>query len=232
MRDPRAGSYGVVAVVLLVALKIAALGSLPPAARVARADRRAVPRALGHRPGDRHLRLRPAGGHGRDFKESIRLTHVVVAGAIALGAAGWLGGVVGVVAWTAGSLAVLFAGQWIAGRLGGLSGDIYGAICEITETGVLVLFGIQAVEPARMNDSRPGDRRDAAHGRRRRQRGADATGRAHEAGRQPRHARTAARPAGGDPADAAAGRSSGRPSWSSRPTTASRMTASAPTRSR
>ena len=34
MRDPRAGSYGVVAVVLLLALKIAALGSLPPALRM------------------------------------------------------------------------------------------------------------------------------------------------------------------------------------------------------
>ena len=145
MRDPRAGSYGVVAVVLLVALKIAALGSLPPAVRTPALivapclGRWGIVLATGT-----FAYARPE-GMGRDFKESIRLVHVLIAGAVALGAAGGLGGVVGLIAWTAGSLAVLFAGQWVAGRLGGLSGDIYGAICEITETGVLVLFGIQAV---------------------------------------------------------------------------------------
>jgi adenosylcobinamide-GDP ribazoletransferase len=144
MRDPRAGSYGVVAVVLVVALKIAALGSLPPAMRTPALilapclGRWGIVLATGA-----FAYARPE-GMGRDFKDSIRLTHVVVAGAIALGAAGGLGGAPGLLAWTAGSLVVLFAGQWVAGRLGGLSGDIYGAICEMTETGVLVLFGVQA----------------------------------------------------------------------------------------
>jgi adenosylcobinamide-GDP ribazoletransferase len=145
MRDPRAGSYGVVAVVLLIAFKIAALGSLPPALRTPALilapclGRWGIVLATGT-----FAYARPE-GMGRDFKESIRLAHVMVAGAIALGAAGLLGGVSGLLAWTAASLAVLFAGQWVAGRLGGLSGDVYGAICEIGETGVLVLFGIQVV---------------------------------------------------------------------------------------
>ena len=43
----------------------------------------------------------------------------------------------------AGQVVVVLAGQWVAGRLGGLSGDIYGAICEIVETGALVTLGLQ-----------------------------------------------------------------------------------------
>jgi len=145
MRDPRAGSYGVVAVTLLIALKIAALSSLPPAMRTPALivapclGRWGIVLATGA-----FAYARPE-GMGCDFKGSIRPAHVLVAGAIALVAAGGLGGVTGLLAWTAGSLAVLFGGQWVAGRLGGLSGDVYGATCEITETGVLVLFGIQAV---------------------------------------------------------------------------------------
>ncbi len=144
MRDPRAGSYGVVAVVLLVALKVAALGSLPPALR---APALIVAPCLGRwgivLATGAFAYARPE-GMGRDFKASVRPTHVIVAGAIALGAAGTMGGASGLFVWTGGSLVVLLAGQWIAGRLGGLSGDVYGAICEITEAGVLVAFGVQA----------------------------------------------------------------------------------------
>jgi adenosylcobinamide-GDP ribazoletransferase len=82
-------------------------------------------------------------GMGRAFKESIRWTHVAVAGILSLGAAGLLAGAGGLLIWTVVCTAVLLAGRWVAGRLGGLSGDTYGAICEITETGVLVAFGVQ-----------------------------------------------------------------------------------------
>jgi adenosylcobinamide-GDP ribazoletransferase len=143
MRDPRAGSYGVVAVVLVLGLKIAALASLPPAVRplglvlAPCLGRWGIVLATGA-----FAYARPV-GMGRDFKESIRWRHVVLAGGIALVASAVLAGPLGVLTWTVGSLAVLLAGQWIAARLGGLSGDIYGAICETVETGVLVLLGLQ-----------------------------------------------------------------------------------------
>jgi adenosylcobinamide-GDP ribazoletransferase len=143
MRDPRAGSYGVVAVVLLLALKVAAISSLPPAMRTPALilapslGRWGIVLATGA-----FTYARPE-GMGRDFKESIRVQHVIVAGAIALGAAGVLAGAPGLFVWTGASLLVLLAGQWIAGRLHGLSGDIYGAICETIETGALVVFGAQ-----------------------------------------------------------------------------------------
>jgi adenosylcobinamide-GDP ribazoletransferase len=142
MRDPRAGSYGVVAVILLLALKIAALVSLPLAIRpyalvlAPCLGRWAIVLSTGA-----FAYARPD-GMGRDFKEAIRLRHVVVAGLTALLAAAILAGPQGVLTWTAGSLAVLVAGQWISARLGGLSGDIYGAVCESIETATLVLLGI------------------------------------------------------------------------------------------
>ena len=142
MRDPRAGSYGVVAITLLLLLKVAALGALPPATRpvalvlAPALGRWGIVLATG---AFAYVRLE---GMGRDFKDSIRWPHLVIGGIIALGAAAVLAGAPGVIIWTGGSLAVLGIGQWVTGRLGGLSGDIYGAICEIVETGALVLLGL------------------------------------------------------------------------------------------
>jgi adenosylcobinamide-GDP ribazoletransferase len=142
MRDPRAGSYGVVAVVLLLACKVAALGSLPESSRAA---------ALMLAPcfGRWGIVLttytfayaRPE-GMGRSFKDSIRVQHLIAAGVIALGAAGLLGGIAGVVIWTIVGWLVLAGGRVISGALGGVTGDSYGAICEVTEAGVLVAFGL------------------------------------------------------------------------------------------
>jgi adenosylcobinamide-GDP ribazoletransferase len=71
------------------------------------------------------------------------LKHVILAGAIALGAA-WLGaGSAGVVLWLAVGAGVMLAARLIAPRLGGLTGDTYGAICELTEAGVLIALGLR-----------------------------------------------------------------------------------------
>lgn len=142
MRDPRAGSYGVVAVVLLLACKLAALGALPPASRAAAL---LLAPCLGRwgivLTTYTFAYARPE-GMGRSFKDSIRLQHLIVAGLIALFAAGYLGGIEGIVVWTAVGWLVLAGGRMIAGALGGVTGDSYGAICELTEAGVLVAFGL------------------------------------------------------------------------------------------
>ncbi|MBC8030283.1 MAG: adenosylcobinamide-GDP ribazoletransferase, partial [Pyrinomonadaceae bacterium] len=72
-----------------------------------------------------------------------RWVHVAVAAFIALGAAGLIAGWSGILIWLGVSGAVLLVGRWIVGRLGGLSGDTYGALCEIMESGVLVAFGLR-----------------------------------------------------------------------------------------
>jgi len=143
MRDPRAGSYGVVAVVLVLALKLTALSALPPSARGAALllapclGRWGIVLATYTFP-----YARPE-GMGRAFKESIRLEHLIVAGAVSSVAAGLFGGITGVAAWSVVGLAVMLGSQAITLRLGGLTGDSYGTICELTEAGVLVAFGLR-----------------------------------------------------------------------------------------
>jgi adenosylcobinamide-GDP ribazoletransferase len=142
MRDPRAGAYGVVAIVLLLALKLAALASLPPQLRFGSLlvapclGRWAIVLVTSQFPYARQE------GMGQAFKQSLRWTHVVVAGAIAAEVSVLVLGVSGIVVWFLASTAALIVAHYVASRLGGLTGDTYGAICELVETGVLVALGL------------------------------------------------------------------------------------------
>ncbi len=143
MRDPRAGSFGVVSVVLLLALKIAALASLPIESRIAALvvapclGRWAIVLVTGS-----FAYARPE-GMGRAFKDSVGRHHVVMAGLLSACAAGAMVGGGGIIIWIVASAGALLAGRWATARLGGVTGDIYGAICELVETGVLVALGLQ-----------------------------------------------------------------------------------------
>jgi adenosylcobinamide-GDP ribazoletransferase len=143
MRDPRAGAFGVVGVVLLLALKLAALGSLPQ-------DSRLTAMLLAPPLGRWAIVLvtrtfpyaRPE-GMGRSFKDAVRWTHVAIAGTMAAVLAWVIAGPGGLMVAGSVSVLALLVARWMAGRLGGLSGDSYGAVCELTEAGVLVALGLQ-----------------------------------------------------------------------------------------
>jgi adenosylcobinamide-GDP ribazoletransferase len=130
MRDSRVGSFGVLAAILVLLLEYAALASsTDPARRVALVLAPAVGRwamavALWLFPYSR------AEGRGTAFKAGLRWHHVLLAsiwtaGSVALLQAGalWLLPVLLVL--------VLAMGRWIVTRIGGLTGDSYGALCEI-----------------------------------------------------------------------------------------------------
>jgi adenosylcobinamide-GDP ribazoletransferase len=142
MRDPRAGAYGVVAIVLLLGLKVAALASLPAHLRFGSLlvapclGRWSIVLVTSQFPYARNE------GMGQAFKQSLKWTHVVVAGAIAAEVAVLVLGVSGIAVWFAASTAALIVAHYVASRLGGLTGDTYGAICELVETGVLVALGL------------------------------------------------------------------------------------------
>ncbi|MCZ7544730.1 MAG: adenosylcobinamide-GDP ribazoletransferase [Anaerolineae bacterium] len=147
MKDARAGSWAVVGLALLLLGKWSALGAVTPLLLVLPAgdgalgddgggvclslcaplrDWGLLPRGAGPgagRGGDAdRARCRRGGGRAR---------------------AGWAAALA---AAAVGPLVALLAGRWAAGRLGGgLTGDVYGALCELTELACLiVLSGVEA----------------------------------------------------------------------------------------
>jgi adenosylcobinamide-GDP ribazoletransferase len=146
MRDSRVGAFGVLAAALALLAQYACLVELAPLARLIAlvvaltAGRWAMALALGAFPSARAEGLGAAYG-ARAGLRPIAVATIFAAG-IAAGAAQWwspagwslpLGGL-------ALALAVgLAGGRWLASRLGGLTGDTYGAICVVAETAVLYL---------------------------------------------------------------------------------------------
>lgn len=140
MRDARIGAYGVTAIVLVLALKIAALASLPPGLRwrallVAPVLGRLGPLVL--------ARLCPparAEGAGHAFALAVGTRSlgvaVLVAAAVAVGLVGPWGALL---LAAAGADAVAFA-LYLRRRLGGLTGDCLGALVEASEASVLTVL--------------------------------------------------------------------------------------------
>jgi adenosylcobinamide-GDP ribazoletransferase len=133
MRDPRAGAFGVVGLVCVVALKIAAVEALPAALR---------PQLLALAPGLGRWSIVllatvfPYGrvsGLGAPLKAAA--TPRVLAIATVLPLAGCLVlGPVGIVCGVLAAATALALGRWLMRLLPGLTGDCYGAVCEVVET--------------------------------------------------------------------------------------------------
>jgi adenosylcobinamide-GDP ribazoletransferase len=137
MRDPHTGAFGVVGIVCMLLLKVAAVEALPTSTR---------PQALVLAPTLVRWSIallsaafpygRP-GGLGAPLKAAATPRRLAVATLVALLAclAAWpigsvLGAAVLVLAWLLGSALMRV--------LPGLTGDCYGAVCEVVETVVLV----------------------------------------------------------------------------------------------
>jgi adenosylcobinamide-GDP ribazoletransferase len=137
LSDPRAGVFGVVTVVLVLGLRVAALAALDPdpllLAGLWGAARAAMGVALAIVP-----YARPGGGLASAFADT-PLVAPVVGGAVALVlvpvAIGWPG-LAAAGALVAGSAAVLLLAR---ARLGGYTGDVLGAAGVVGETCALVV---------------------------------------------------------------------------------------------
>jgi adenosylcobinamide-GDP ribazoletransferase len=137
MRDPRTGAFGVVALISVVALKIAALDSLPPPSRLGLI---VLAPGLGRWAIVLLATLFPYGrssGLGSPLKSSATPRALLLAsvpplvGCLLLGPLGVLAGLLaGVTAYG--------VGRWLMRLLPGLTGDCYGATCEVVETVVWV----------------------------------------------------------------------------------------------
>lgn len=146
MRDPRVGSFGVVGYVSVVVLKIAALDAVPDAGRV-------LVLVLGPTVGRWCLLAVAAafpyarpGGSGEPLKQAARPWALAAAGVVPVGLAA-LAGWWGVTVLLAALVVSLGCGRWLMRVLPGLTGDCYGAVCEVSETIVFVVAAL-ALRPS------------------------------------------------------------------------------------
>jgi adenosylcobinamide-GDP ribazoletransferase len=144
MQDSRLGSFAMLGGVGALLLKFAFFASLQ--------ERVLIPALLIALPTSRWtmvltLSLFPSArssGLGVTFRQVITHGRLVLAGLIALIIALIFGRLVGLVVWVIATLIAIAVAIWIMRRLGGLTGDTYGAIEEVTEVvALLVLVMLQ-----------------------------------------------------------------------------------------
>jgi len=141
MKDSRTGAFGAFAIVTVVAIKIAAVQSLTAPFAVAAlilspvAARFAMTSAMSSFP-----YVSGEGGLGHAFNSGLNKNGLAMALITFIGASAFAGlnVMTGLVILTVAS--VFLFGAYCKSRLGGMTGDTYGALCEITETLSLIFF--------------------------------------------------------------------------------------------
>jgi adenosylcobinamide-GDP ribazoletransferase len=140
MKDSRAGSWAVIGLILLLLGKWTLLPGLSPLALV-------LPPILGRWAIVIAVALFPYGradGVGAYFRVGFQRRHLLIASAMTVAAILLFAGFVDV-RWLIFLLLIpgfiWLVGRWAAQRLGGgLTGDVYGALCELTELVVLLVL--------------------------------------------------------------------------------------------
>jgi len=140
MRDSRIGSFGVLGGVCVLLLKFALFASLnmsllPPAViMVLPISRWAMVFAVRQFPSAR------SGGLGAAFRQTVSPPRLLVAALFSLFIALLMAHLIGLVLWITGTLVAVLIAAWATHHLGGLTGDIYGTIAEVSEVTLLLVF--------------------------------------------------------------------------------------------
>lgn len=135
MRDSRTGAYAVVGMVVVLLLKNAALGSIssPEALLLAPAAGRSALLLGALFPSAR------SSGLGAAFRDALSPVRAAAA-LVPLLVLAVLFGIRGVLAVFVSALAAFLVFNFARLRIGGISGDVLGAACELVEVLVLILF--------------------------------------------------------------------------------------------
>jgi adenosylcobinamide-GDP ribazoletransferase len=139
LRDTHVGAFAVVGAICLLAIKFAALVELPAPQRTpALLTIPALTRAAMTYAARAYPYARPGPGRGQLYREGLTWRHVLLAGAVAVGAAGLALGRTGLGAALWVWLMTVGIAALVRRRIPGLTGDVYGAINELTEVGALL----------------------------------------------------------------------------------------------
>jgi adenosylcobinamide-GDP ribazoletransferase len=140
MRDPRLGSFGAVALILVLALKVSALAALIErhASVVLVMAALTLSRWTVVALGSWLPYARPEGGLGQAATGPGQWTGVLIATGTAVAVSFATAGMSAVVLWVAALAATVAVGATASARIGGVTGDVFGAVVEISETAILV----------------------------------------------------------------------------------------------
>jgi adenosylcobinamide-GDP ribazoletransferase len=139
MKDSRVGAFGVVGAICLLLMKFSGLAALAPDERlgwlliVPALSRWTMVWAAWRYPSARHY------GLAVWFRQGVGWSHVVIAAGTALLAALIVRGLAGLVTFAAVWLFALIFVVWVQRRIPGLTGDVYGAMNELSEVVGLLL---------------------------------------------------------------------------------------------
>lgn len=140
MKDPRVGAFGAMGLVLFLLLKVTALASItnPTAAlllapTVARWTLLLVAR---------HPMARP-GGLGDEFGKNLALNTIPITGLVPLAMLILFAGWQSILAIGTAILTTFVLIHFAQKRLGGVTGDLFGLVVEMSELVVLLVFAIQ-----------------------------------------------------------------------------------------
>jgi adenosylcobinamide-GDP ribazoletransferase len=137
MRDSRVGAFGVAGGGMLLLAKYAAILSLTNVFGLLLAPvlgRWVLSMAVFAFPYAREK------GLGRDMKDNVRWPQVMLATAVAVLAAWSFAGWTGLLAFALSGIMLWLGAGFVLRRIPGLTGDSYGALCEMTELVVLFTF--------------------------------------------------------------------------------------------
>ena len=141
MKDPQVGAFGVIGLILVLSLKAAALASLTPASSFGILLAASLARWCILPAGLMPL-ARPS-GMAADFASGFRRSFLFLGAIIPL-TLGILLGLRGVFSLVTGFGATVLL-VWLAkSRIRGVTGDVFGMIVEIVETGVVLVFLVGA----------------------------------------------------------------------------------------